>query len=188
MHINAQLTATVALKSQHMFISVLSLEHLALLMSYESENREHLSQWEPRRTADYFSQMATQQRIESSGKSFQTGRSICFVGLNEDKSRIICMSIFSNITHGVFQACNLGYSICQSEQGKGLMFEFLQKCIEYVFKEYDLHRIMANYLPTNIRSENLLKRLGFEKEGLAKSYLKIAGTWQDHVLTSKINS
>ncbi|WP_448217491.1 hypothetical protein [Endozoicomonas sp. 2B-B] len=27
----------------------------------------------------------------------------------------------------------------------------------------------------------LLDKLGFEHEGLAKSYLKIAGKWQDHV-------
>ncbi|WP_415232094.1 hypothetical protein [Psychromonas sp.] len=38
-----------------------------------------------------------------------------------------------------------------------------------------------------MRSEKLLVKLGFEKEGVAKSYLKIAGSWQDHVLTSKIN-
>ena len=67
------------------------------------------------------------------------------------------------------------------------MFEMLQAAIDYVFSEYNLHRIMANYIPTNSRSENLLNKLGFQKEGLAKSYLKIAGSWQDHVLTSKIN-
>ncbi|WP_258546831.1 GNAT family N-acetyltransferase [Psychromonas sp. B3M02] len=67
------------------------------------------------------------------------------------------------------------------------MFEMLQESIEYAFITADLHRIMANYMPSNIRSGHLLTRLGFEKEGLAKSYLKIAGSWQDHVLTSKIN-
>ena len=45
---------------------------------------------------------------------------------------------------------------------------------------------MANYMPHNSRSAALLFRLGFEKEGVARSYLKIAGKWQDHVLTSKI--
>lgn len=45
---------------------------------------------------------------------------------------------------------------------------------------------MVNYIPSNIRSERVLLKLGFEKEGLAKSYLKIAGKWQDHILTAKI--
>jgi ribosomal-protein-alanine N-acetyltransferase len=43
-------------------------------------------------------------------------------------------------------------------------------------------------IPSNIRSGKLLDKLGFQKEGVAKSYLKIAGPWQDHVLTSKLNS
>ena len=46
---------------------------------------------------------------------------------------------------------------------------------------------MANYMPSNKRSGQLLDRLGFQKEGVAKSYLKIAGKWEDHVLTSLVN-
>lgn len=171
-----------------MLISILTPEDLDLLMRYEKDNRAHLAKWEPIRKEDYFSLEETKQRIANSFESFQLGKSISLVGFTKDKSRIICICTFSNIIHGVFQACNLGYSICQSEEGKGLMFECLKTCIQYVFDEYELHRIMANYIPSNIRSEKLLNRLGFQKEGLAKSYLKIAGSWQDHVLTSKINN
>ena len=46
---------------------------------------------------------------------------------------------------------------------------------------------MANYMPNNTRSGTLLERLGFEKEGLARQYLQIAGRWEDHILTSKLN-
>ncbi len=46
---------------------------------------------------------------------------------------------------------------------------------------------MANYRPENIKSELLLKRLHFEKEGYAKDYLMISGKWRDHILTSRIN-
>jgi ribosomal-protein-alanine N-acetyltransferase len=47
---------------------------------------------------------------------------------------------------------------------------------------------MANYMPRNDRSGRLLGRLGFEKEGYAKRYLKIEGLWEDHVLTAKIRA
>lgn len=43
------------------------------------------------------------------------------------------------------------------------------------------------YLPSNTRSEKLLKRCGFVVEGLAKNYLQINGRWQDHVLSSLTN-
>ncbi|WP_311666215.1 GNAT family N-acetyltransferase [Paraburkholderia sp. WSM4177] len=38
-----------------------------------------------------------------------------------------------------------------------------------------LHRVMANYRPDNLRSARLLERLGFENEGLARAYLKTDG-------------
>jgi ribosomal-protein-alanine N-acetyltransferase len=56
-----------------------------------------------------------------------------------------------------------------------------------MFDVIGLHRIMANHIPTNTRSERLLKALGFEREGYAKADLKIAGQWQDMVLNSLVN-
>jgi len=56
-----------------------------------------------------------------------------------------------------------------------------------VFDAMQLHRIMANYRPENERSARLLARLGFEKEGEARAYLRINGVWADHVLTALIN-
>ncbi len=65
--------------------------------------------------------------------------------------------------------------------------EVLNASLSYVFDELNLHRVMASYIPHNIKSAIILEKLGFEREGLARSYLKIAGKWQDHILTSKIN-
>ena len=50
-----------------------------------------------------------------------------------------------------------------------------------------MHRIMANYMPHNQRSGNLLKKLGFVVEGYARDYLLINGKWEDHILTSLNN-
>jgi ribosomal-protein-alanine N-acetyltransferase len=175
------------LETENLIISVLNPDDFELLVKYENDNRSHLSPWEPTRIAEYFGLEETKKRVELNFKDFQLGSSISLVAFDKSKSEIICLCSFSNIVYGVFQACNLGYSISVKKQGTGLMFEMLQASIEYVFTEYNLHRIMSNYIPSNIRSGKLLDKLGFEKEGLAKSYLKIAGSWQDHVLTSKIN-
>ena len=175
------------LETENLIISVLNPDDVELLVKYERDNRSHLSPWEPTRVAGYFGLEETKKRVELNFKNFQLGSSISLVAFDKSKSEIICLCTFSNIVHGVFQACNLGYSISEKKQGKGLMFEMLQASIQYVFIEYNLHRVMANYIPSNIRSEKLLDKLGFQKEGMAKSYLKISGSWQDHVLTSKIN-
>jgi len=181
------LKAIPELYTERMTISVLKPHEFNLLVEYENENHQHLSKWQPVRKSDYFSLEQSQRRVQESFDNFQSGTSITLVGFNHAKSKIICTCTFSNIVYGAFQACNLGYSVDNKEQGKGYMFEMLQFAINYMFDEFKLHRIMANYMPENFRSERLLTRLGFQKEGLAKSYLKIAGVWQDHVLTSRIN-
>jgi len=67
------------------------------------------------------------------------------------------------------------------------MAEALSSAIRYCFDEMNLHRIMANYMPTNVRSAALLRKLGFAPEGYARDYLFLAGEWQDHVLTALTN-
>ncbi len=89
---------------------------------------------------------------------------------------------------GAFEACHLGFSLAESAQGRGLMKKTLEITNRYCFEQMGLHRIMANHLPSNVRSERLLESLGFEREGYAREYLKIAGAWEDHVLRALINS
>ena len=55
-----------------------------------------------------------------------------------------------------------------------------------MFDDYGLHRVMANHMPHNDRSSRVLERCGFVREGFAKAYLKIAGRWEDHVLTALV--
>ncbi|GJA95297.1 hypothetical protein KAM358_31290 [Aeromonas caviae] len=67
------------------------------------------------------------------------------------------------------------------------MQEVVAAGIDHLFRERGLHRIMASYMPANLRSGALLERLGFEQEGYARDYLMINGRWEDHVLTALIN-
>ena len=67
------------------------------------------------------------------------------------------------------------------------MSEAVAAAVNYAFNELGLHRVMANNLPHNAPSANLLRKLGFVTEGYARNYLFIDGQWRDHVLTAKIN-
>ena len=67
-----------------------------------------------------------------------------------------------------------------------MMREALAGAIGYVFGQLGLHPIMANHMPANRRSGQLLARLGLEVEGRARAYLKINGAWEDHVLTALV--
>ncbi len=68
-----------------------------------------------------------------------------------------------------------------------MMSEALSRAIPFVFDAFRLHRIQANYVPTNERSGRVLRELGFVVEGYARDYLFVGGRWRDHVLTALIN-
>jgi ribosomal-protein-alanine N-acetyltransferase len=120
-------------------------------------------------------------------QDFRDGNSVSFSLLTPEEDEVIGVCNYTNIVRGTFQSCHLGYALASRYEGSGLMYEALTLTIDYMFREMGLHRIMAGYLPRNERSGALLARLGFEKEGYARRYLKINGIWEDHVLTSLIN-
>jgi len=85
---------------------------------------------------------------------------------------------FTNIVRGVFSGVLLGYGLAKEFEGKGFMFESLTAAIDFVFTQLNLHRVMANYVPSNTRSARILQRLGFTQEGIARDYLFLGGRWQ----------
>lgn len=168
-------------------IDILSTCHADKILDYYQRNRQHLAPWEPVRGDDFWTLSYWQQRAETSEQQFAAGDAFRFVAINPNTDQIIAVCNFDNIVRGAFQACYLGYSVDGHYQGQGYMTEALAATIDYMFTEVGLHRIMANYMPVNQASGRVLEKLGFEREGLARHYLKIAGQWQDHILTAKIN-
>jgi len=155
------------------------------MVIFVTENREHLSRWEPLHSDEYFTEDYWREQFGIARKEFLAERSLKLVLFHD--GQIIGGCNFTNIVRGAFQACYLGYSIDYRFEGKGLMYEAVKAGISHVFNEMKLHRIMANYIPTNERSGNLLKKLGFAVEGYARDYLLINGNWQDHIMTSLTN-
>ena len=70
----------------------------------------------------------------------------------------------------------------EAHANQGLMGEALTGLLPFAFERLGLHRIEAACLPHNRASRALLAKLGFREEGHAQRYLKINGSWQDHVL------
>ena len=154
------------------------------LLDYRMVNRNHLKPWEPAREPFYFTLAGCLQSIAMDRQAAQRDQAYSLLVFDAGETGVLGTVTFSNVTRGVFQACYLGYGIAAAWQGRGLMHEALEVSLEWVFRDLGLRRVIANYLPQNRRSERLLMRLGFQREGYARSYLCIDGTWRDHVLTS----
>lgn len=157
------------------------------LAAWRRANRAHLAPWEPERTDAWFSEEAARVRLEQALDEAHAGSALHFIAFDRIDMAIVATCSFTNIVRGVFQACHLGFAVSAAHQGTGLMQEVAAAGIAHLFDAEGLHRVMACHLPANDRSAALLQRLGFEREGLARSYLRIAGQWQDMVLTSLIN-
>jgi ribosomal-protein-alanine N-acetyltransferase len=160
----------------------------AEIARYYTHNRAFLQPFEPTRPAEFFSEGFWRSQTEHNLIEFAHDHSLrLFVFEHPYPKTVIGVVNFSQIFREPFHACVLGYSLAEDRQGQGLMYEALSATIHYMFTERNFHRIMANYMPRNQRSGNLLKRLGFVVEGYARDYLQINGQWEDHILTSLTN-
>ncbi len=75
----------------------------------------------------------------------------------------------------------LGYDLWPDYWGQGLMPEALQALIRYGFEEMDLNRVEATTHIENQRSQRVLAKLGFDREGVLREYYCRDGIYSDQV-------
>jgi ribosomal-protein-alanine N-acetyltransferase len=88
----------------------------------------------------------------------------------------------TNVRGWPAQAANIGYWVGEPYEGQGYMQEAVGTVCAWAFQVLDLCRIEAGTLPNNERSQRVLAKVGFEREGYARDYLEIAGKREDHIL------
>ncbi len=163
--------------------------HGALLADFFRRNDQHLAPWDPPRPAGVMQAGYWESECERAVEDYEDGAVVRWVMfLREGSQEVIGRINFTQIARGPFQSCMLGYAIDSEYEGRGLMREALVATIEHVFNVLRLHRVQANYVLHNERSGRLLERLGFRREGIAREYLFINGSWRDHVLTARLNA
>ncbi len=86
----------------------------------------------------------------------------------------------NNIVRGALRSGHLGYASFLSHARRGLMTAGLAAVVTDAFTSLGLHRLEANIQPDNAPSLNLVRRLGFRREGFSPRYLIIDGQWRDH--------
>lgn len=155
----------------------------ALADAYE-RNRQHLAEWEPVRSDGFFT--AAHQATVVATQLDQHAAGSCLPLVLSVGGRIVGRVNVSNIVRGPFLSGSVGYWVDGSHTGRGVASAALEAVIAHSREELGLHRLEASVLPRNMASRRVLDRAGFEAIGLAPAYLKIAGEWQDHLLTQRI--
>ncbi len=150
-------------------------------------NREFLAPYEPLRGEDYFTAAGQLADIEVALTRQADGTALPWVIL-DDSGAIAGRITLNGIVRGAFQSASVGYWVSQAAGGRGVATAALRDIKAAAFGDLGLHRIQAETLLDNVASQRVLARNGFARIGLAPTYLKIAGSWQDCILYQVINA
>jgi ribosomal-protein-alanine N-acetyltransferase len=122
------------------------------------------------------------RRLRRYARDRKEGRSLSFLLFNASNDDLLGGLTLSNIRRGVSQSATLGYWMGERHAGKGHMSAAVAMILPFCFDVLNLHRVEAACMPTNTPSIRLLEKAGFQREGYARNYLLINGSWQDHLL------
>jgi len=145
-------------------------------------SRAHLEPWEPNWPQDVHSKSDWARRLKAWHSGWRKGRAHVFLIRRLQDNRLVGGVSLTNVRGWPAQAANIGYWIGEAYEGQGYMQEAVGTVCAWAFQVLGLWRIEAGTLPNNERSQRVLAKVGFEREGYARDYLEIAGKREDHIL------
>lgn len=178
----AQPPSDVTLVGRHAYLRPPRLSDWREWAVLRDQSRAFLVPWEPLWPRDSLSKAAYHHRLRRYARDWRTGHCYSFFIFARENDALVGAITLSNVRRGVTQSGSLGYWIGARYSRNGYMFEAVQCVLDFAFEQLGLHRVEAACLPSNTASAGLLRKSGFQQEGLARRYLRINGAWQDHVL------
>ena len=146
-------------------------------------SRAHLVPFEPQWAHDELTRAAYRQRLRRYQRDVKEDHGYAFFVFREWDGELLGGLTLSNVRRGVTQAAALGYWIGLRHARHGLHAR-RARGPDAVSPSAASGCIVSRppACPHNEASIRMLEGAGFRREGLARNYLKINGTWQDHLL------
>jgi ribosomal-protein-alanine N-acetyltransferase len=160
---------------------LVTLDDAPVLAELLRANRDFLAPWEPTRNEDYFTADGQHAIIRNDLEQHEQGSKLPHLIL-DDSGRVTGRITLSGIVRSCFQSCSVGYWVSAADNGRGLATAAVREIVRVAFEDLGLHRVQAETLLHNVRSQRVLERNGFVRFGMAPAYLNIAGRWQDHIM------
>ena len=151
-------------------------------------SRAFLKPWEPTWSEAALTRTTYRHRLRIQARERRDNAGYRFFIFKRSDGALAGGVNLSNIQRGVALSCSIGYWIAKAHAHQGLMSDAIETLLPFVFDTLALNRIEAAFLPSNVASEGLLRKLGFRQEGYARGYLRIDGAWRDHMLFAMLAS
>lgn len=186
-------TPDITLETERLIIRPPKAEDCEQWIAVRSQSENSLKPFEPHWPENCLTPAFFHKRLHLQAQHFDIGAACYFLIFkknpdridNKDpktEARLIGGVNINDIRRNVSQFANLGYWLCEKDRGQGYMIESIGSILQFCFMRLNLNRVNAACIPRNTSSKNVLENSGFIEEGFAKSYLKINGNWEDHIL------
>jgi ribosomal-protein-alanine N-acetyltransferase len=182
------MTGTIALPTIALpagaFLRLLEPGDAPALLDAYLRNREHLNPFEPVRPDSFWTLDGQKSRLDDLIQRQASGTVLAATMLRD--GRILGCATLDTIVRGALCSASVGYWVDAREVKQGLAGAAVAALCRIADEELALHRLSASTSPTNLASQRVLVKNGFEEFGLARNYLHIDGRWQDSLLFQRI--
>jgi ribosomal-protein-alanine N-acetyltransferase len=174
------------MRAMKVAIEEVTLDDAPALTDLVVRNRADLEAVDPPRPEEFYTESGQRDRIDRL-MAARADDTLRFWTIRVD-GRIAGDIGITGIERGPFQSAHLGYLVDTNYRGRGVASAAVALAVQHAFGEMRLHRLDAGVLTTNIASQRVLLKSGFELLGLARAYLFIAGEWRDNLIYQMIGA
>lgn len=161
-------------------VRLLEAADAAALLRFEEENRAFFEATLPPRPAAFYTRQGMRESIAASIEERRAGSAFMYVVVDGDGEIAGRVNLFG-VVRGPVEGAELGYRIGDRHQGRGHATRAVAHVLREAFEAWDLHRVEASTAPTNVASQIVLLRNGFQFWGRARRNLRVNGEWSDSI-------
>lgn len=171
----------LTLKGEHIYLRALEPTDLDFLYQLENDT----SIWEISGTLRPYSKKVLRLYLENAHRDIYEVKQLRFCICDKDDQCIGLIDVFDFDPKN--RRAGIGIVIANPEnRNKGVGAEALDLLCDYAFSVLDLHQLYANILEENTNSIHLFEKLGFEKIGVKKEWIRTSTGFKNEIMFQKI--
>lgn len=170
------------LKGKRVYLRALEPTDLDFLYQLENDT----SIWEISGTLKPYSKKVLQGYLDNAHRDIYEVKQLrlCICGMDGKAVGLIDLFDFDP----KHRRAGVGVVIARpGDRNKGMGSEALSLLCGYAFSVLDLHQLYANILSENLESIQLFEKMGFEKVGVKKQWIRSSTGFKDEIMFQKIN-
>ncbi len=172
------------MKYEKIRLRALEPEDLELLYEWENNN----AYWMISNTMTPFSKFTLKRYLKHSHKNiYETGQLRLMIELIAEKLTIGTIDLFD--FDPFHKRAGIGILIAdEAQRRKGYASMALKCVIDYCFTTLQMHQLYCNILANNCESMDLFQKLGFERIGVKKEWIKTVDGYLDEHMFQLLKS